>query len=75
MSDDQEQQLPYDPDTAIRDALDRLLVAAADAGRYRGIAEAALKELATVNADLMELRKQCRKRLDQETWESLGVVS
>ena len=73
MSDDhnQEQQFPYDADTAIRDVLDRLLVAAADASRYRGIAEAALKELAAINAELTDLRKQ----LDTETLEGLGVVS
>lgn len=69
-----EQQLPYDPDTAIRDALDRMLVAAADAGRYRGIAEAALKELAAVSSELAALREECLTRFDTETLETLGVL-
>ena len=72
MSD--EQQLPFDANSATQDALDRLLVAAADAGRYRGIAEAALKELAAVTSDLDALREQCRKRFDPETLEELGVL-
>ena len=49
-------------------------MAAADAGRYRGIAEAALKELAAVSSDLAALREECLTRFDTETLETLGVL-
>ena len=51
-----------------------MLVAAADAGRYRGIAEAALKELAAVSSELGALREECLTRFDTETLETLGVL-